>query len=124
MRSEEGFGFTARASVLTTLGRDMRVQVRRGVYRMQGRGRGTHLAVLYGSRHRILERAETKVLRVQDLGHSFASGAMPVGKGLPKIGKRPGHDKIRTTAGYAYFANDPVKSAANRVPSRIAKVAG
>ena len=35
-----------------------------------------------------------------------------------------GHTQVQTTARYAHFANDPVKSAANRIASRIAEVAG
>lgn len=32
--------------------------------------------------------------------------------------------KVRTTARYAHLANDPVKSAANRMASRIAQISG
>ncbi len=40
------------------------------------------------------------------------------------IGKLLGHTQVQTTACYAHLANDPVKSAANRIASRIAEVAG
>ena len=40
------------------------------------------------------------------------------------IGKHLGHTQVQTTARYAHLANDPVKSAANRVTNRIADVAG
>ena len=36
------------------------------------------------------------------------------------IGKLLGHAHMQTTARYAHLANDPVKSAVNRVTSRIA----
>ena len=40
------------------------------------------------------------------------------------LGKLLGHTQVQTTARYAHLANDPVKSAANRIASRIAEVAG
>ena len=89
-----------------------------------GLKRGTHLAFLHGPWRLILERAGIKNLRIHDLRHSFASGGLLVGEGLPMIGKLLGHNKVQTTARYAHLANDPVKSAANRIASRIAEVAG
>ena len=40
------------------------------------------------------------------------------------IGKLLGHNKVQTIARYAHLANDPMKSAANRIAARIAEVAG
>ena len=40
------------------------------------------------------------------------------------IGKLLGHTNVHMTARYAHLANDPLKSAANRIASRIADVAG
>ena len=40
------------------------------------------------------------------------------------IGKLLGHSQVQTTARYAHLADDPVKTAANRIARRIAKVAG
>ena len=40
------------------------------------------------------------------------------------IGKLLGHTQVQTTARYAHLANDPVKSAASRIASRIAEIAG
>ena len=54
-----------------------------------------------------------------DLRHTFASGGLLVGEGLPMIGKLLGHTQVQTTARYAHLANDPIKSAANRIASRI-----
>ena len=59
-------------------------------------------------------------IRNFDLRHSFASGGLLVGEGLPMIV----HTQVQTTARYAYLSNDPVKSAANRIASRIADVVG
>ena len=59
-----------------------------------------------------------------DLRHIFASGGLLVGEGLPMIGKLLGHTQVQTTARYAHLSNDPVKSAANRIASRIAEVSG
>ena len=56
--------------------------------------------------------------------HSYASGGLLVGEGLPMIGKLLGHHHVHTTARYAHLANDPLKSAANRIALRIAEVAG
>ena len=36
------------------------------------------------------------------------------------IGKLLGHTQVQTTARYAHLANDPVKSAANRIANRVA----
>ena len=89
-----------------------------------GQKRGAHLAFLHGPWYRIVERAGIRNLRIHDLRHSFASGGLLVGEGLPMIGKLLGHNKVQTTARYAHLANDPVKSAANRIASRIAEVVG
>ena len=85
---------------------------------------GAHLAFPHGPWCRIPKRSGIENLRIHDLRHSFASGGLLVGEGLPMIGKLLGHNKVQTTARYAHLANDPVKSAANRIASRIAEVAG
>ena len=73
---------------------------------------------------RIRDRAGLQGVRVHDLRHSYASGGLLVGEGLPMIGKLLGHNHVHTTARYAHLANDPLKSAANRIALRIAEVAG
>ena len=110
---------------------DPAIDVLRGIQRkedspwvIRGLKRGTHLAFLHGPWRFILERAGIKNLHIHDLRHSFASGGLLVGEGLPMIGKLLGHNKVQTTARYAHLANDPVKSAANRIASRIAEMAG
>ena len=110
---------------------DPAIAVLRGIQRREdgpwvipGLKRGTHLAFLHGPWRLLLERAGIRNLRIHDLRHSFASGGLLVGEGLPMIGKLLGHNRVQTTARYAHLANDPVKSAANRISSRIADVIG
>ena len=110
---------------------DPAIGVLRDIPRMEGNPwvlpgtkSGKHVTYLHDSWRRILERAGIENLRIHDLRHSFASGGLLVGEGLPMIGKLLGHSKVQTTARYAHLANDPVKAAANRIASRIAGVAG
>ena len=63
-------------------------------------------------------------VRIHDLRHSFASGAVALGESLPMIGKLLGHTQVQTTARYAHLATDPVKAAAERVASNIASILG
>ena len=87
-----------------------------------GRKPGSHLTDLQHPWRRIRARAELDDVRIHDLRHSFASGGLLVGEGLPMIGKLLGHTQVQNTARYAHLTNDPVKSAANRIASRIAEV--
>ena len=110
---------------------DPAIAVLRGIGRQKdnpwvivGRKSGSHLTDLQHPWRRIRERAGLNDVRIHDLRHSFASGGLLVGEGLPMIGKLLGHAQVQTTARYAHLANDPVKSAANRIASRIAEVAG
>ena len=110
---------------------DPAIAVLRGIAKQEdnpwviaGRKPGSHLTDLQHPWRRIRERAGLKDVRIHDLRHSFASGGLLVGEGLPMIGKLLGHTQVQTTARYAHLANDPVKSAANRIASRIAEVAG
>ena len=107
------------------------VAVLRGVERkdgnpwvIAGRRPGTRIASLHFPWARIRRRAGLDDVRIHDLRHSFASGGLLVGEGLPMIGKLLGHSHVQTTARYAHLADDPVKAAADRIASRIAKVAG
>jgi integrase len=69
------------------------------------------------------ERAALPDLRIHDLRHSYASGALALGEGLPMIGKLLGHTQVQTTTRYAHLANDPVKAAAGKVSDFIGSVA-
>ena len=89
-----------------------------------GRRPGRRLASLHFPWGRIRERAGLADVRLHDLRHSFASGGLLVGEGLPMIGKLLGHSQVQTTARYAHLADDPVKAAADRIAGRIAEVAG
>ncbi|MDE0703291.1 MAG: tyrosine-type recombinase/integrase [Rhodospirillaceae bacterium] len=73
---------------------------------------------------RIRRRADLEGVRIHDLRHFYASGGLLVGEGLPMIGKLLGHTNVHMTARYAHLANDPLKSAANRIANRIAEVSG
>ena len=88
-----------------------------------GRKPDSHLTDLQHPWRRIRTRAGLDDVRIHDLRHSFASDGLLVGEGFPMIGKPLGHTKVQTTARYAHLANDPVKSAANRIASRVAEVA-
>ena len=110
---------------------DPAIAVLRGIPRKEGNPwvlpgvkPGKHIAYLHDSWRRILDRAGIENLRIHDLRHSYASGGLLVGEGLPMIGKLLGHNKVQTTARYAHLANDPLKAAANRIASRIAEVTG
>ncbi len=67
--------------------------------------------------------ARIEDVRLHDLRHSFASGAVALGKSLPMIGKLLGHTQVQSTVRYpryAQIAADPVKAAAERVSNSIA----
>ena len=89
-----------------------------------GRRPGSRLASLHYPWGRIRKRAGLDGVRLHDLRHSFASGGLLVGEGLPMIGKLLGHSQVQTTARYAHLADDPVKAAADRIAGRIAEVTG
>ena len=89
-----------------------------------GRKAGSHLTDLQHPWRRIRMRAGLDDVRIHDLRHSFASGGLLVGEGLPMIGKLLGHTQVQTTARYAHLADDPIQAAANRIASRISAIAG
>ena len=106
------------------------VAVLRGMARVDGnpwviagRRPRSRIASLHYPWGRIRKRAGLDDVRLHDLRHSFASGGLLVGEGLPMIGKLLGHSQIQTTARYAHLADDPVKAAADRIANRIARVA-
>lgn len=86
-----------------------------------GKKPGSHLTDLQHPWRRIRKLANLDKVRIHDLRHSFASRGLLVGEGLPMIGKLLGHVQVQTTARYAHLANDPIKSAADRIARRIAK---
>ena len=60
-------------------------------------------------------------LRLHDLRHTAASQAVMAGENLPLVGKLLGHQRHRTTAGYAHVADDHLVEAAERVGNIIAE---
>ncbi|MFN3213715.1 MAG: tyrosine-type recombinase/integrase [Henriciella sp.] len=54
-------------------------------------------------------------LRLHDLRHGFASIAISSGEALRTVSGLLGHSELQTTAGYAKFAEAPVRQAAERV---------
>jgi integrase len=73
---------------------------------------------------RIRKLAGLEDVRIHDLRHTFASGGLLVGEGLPMIGKLLGHSQVQTTARYAHLAADPIKQAATRISERLAEALG
>lgn len=84
-----------------------------------GKKPGARLTDLQHPWRRIRDKAGLGDVRIHDLRHSYASGALALGEGLPMIGKLLGHSQVQTTARYAHLANDPVKRAAGRVSDTI-----
>ncbi|MCW9046274.1 MAG: site-specific integrase [Alphaproteobacteria bacterium] len=60
-------------------------------------------------------------IRIHDLRHTFASGAVMMGESLPMIGKLLGHTQPQTTARYAHLADDPLRSAVQRIDAMLEK---
>lgn len=60
-------------------------------------------------------------LRLHDLRHGFASVAISSGEALRTVSGLLGHSELQTTAGYAKFAEAPVRQAAERVALHLEK---
>jgi integrase len=88
-------------------------------YVIVGAKEGEHITDLQKPWRRIRKAAGLADVRIHDLRHSFASGGLAVGEGLPMIGKLLGHTQVQTTARYAHLASDPVKGAADRISARL-----
>lgn len=91
-------------------------------YVIVGKKPGAHLVDLQHPWRRIRKRAGLVDVRIHDLRHSFASGAVALGESLPMIGKLLGHSQVQTTARYAHLAAEPVQTAAERVSTSIANI--
>lgn len=90
-------------------------------YVIMGKKPGAFLTDLEHPWQRIRTRAGLDGVRLHDLRHSYASGALALGEGLPMIGRLLGHSQVQTTARYAHLAHKPVKIAASRVSEMIAR---
>ena len=88
-------------------------------YVITGKNPGSHLTDLQHPWRRIRSKANLNGVRIHDLRHSYASGALALGEGLPMIGKLLGHTQVQTTARYAHLGRDPVKVAGSRVSDAI-----
>lgn len=88
-------------------------------YVITGKKPGSHLTDLQHPWRRIRAKAKLDEVRIHDLRHSYASGALALGEGLPMIGKLLGHTQVQTTARYAHLANHPVKTAGGKVSDMI-----
>jgi integrase len=108
------FGKTAAADVLKRI-----KKLEDNPYVITGKKQGSRLTDLQHPWRRIRAKAGLDDVRIHDLRHSYASGALALGEGLPMIGKLLGHTQVQTTARYAHLANDPVKTAAGRVSDTI-----
>ncbi len=93
-------------------------------YVIVGKFEGSHLTDLQRPWRRIRKEAGLENVRIHDLRHTFASGGLLVGEGLPMIGKLLGHTQVQTTARYAHLANDPLKAAASKISERLAAALG
>jgi integrase len=88
-------------------------------YVIQGRKPGAHLVNLEKPWRRIRARVGLDDVRLHDLRHSFASIAAGLGEGLPMIGRLLGHTQAATTHQYAHLADDPVRTANERIGAAI-----
>ncbi len=84
-------------------------------YVIAGKNKGAHLTDLQHPWQRIRKAAGLEEVRIHDLRHTFASGGLLVGEGLPMIGMLLGHTQVLTTALYAHLADAPVKAAATHI---------
>lgn len=99
-------------------------QVDDNPYVIIGKFEGAHLTDLQRPWRRIRKAAGLDKVRIHDLRHTYASGGLLVGEGLPMIGKLLGHTQVQTTARYAHLASDPIKAAAARISERLAAALG
>ena len=72
----------------------------------------------------VTKRAGLEGVRIHDLRHTNASIGAAAGLGLPIIGKLLGHTQASTTQRYAHLDNDPLRKAADRIGSEIARAMG
>ncbi len=90
-------------------------------YVITGQVEKQHLTDLERPWRRIRARAGLDDVRIHDLRHTFASGALAIGEALPMIGKLLGHSQVQTTARYAHLADNPIRDSANRISGEIAR---
>ncbi|MCR9279928.1 MAG: site-specific integrase [Pseudomonadaceae bacterium] len=69
--------------------------------------------------HKVRASAGLPSVRLHDLRHGFASVAICSGETLRTVSGLLGHSDLQTTAGYAKFAEQPVRDAAARVAEQL-----
>ena len=74
---------------------------------------------LRGCWRAVCEDAKLGRLRLHDLRHTAASQAVMAGENLPLVGKLLGHQRHRTTAGYAHLADAHLVEAAEQIGAII-----
>lgn len=89
-------------------------------YVIAGRRPGTHLVNIKDTWSAIRTDAGLEDVRLHDLRHSFASVGARAGMSLPVIGALLGHRETATTARYAHFSDDPLRTAASSIGEEIA----
>jgi integrase len=78
-----------------------------------------HLVGLQKIWERLRAEAGMPELRLHDLRHNFISVGASNGESLYILGKLAGHSQSSTTQRYAHLADDPVRSAAERISGSI-----
>lgn len=85
-----------------------------------GKKPGARLTDLERPWRKVRAMAGLEDVRIHDMRHTFASGALELGEALPMIGRLLGHTQVQTTARYAHLASTPVKEAASKVADSLA----
>lgn len=93
-------------------------------YLLPGRKNEGHLVDLQSSWERIRETAGLSDVRLHDLRHAFASLGAANGDSLLVIGSLLGHKSAKTTHRYAHLGEHPLKDAAQRISSEVARLMG
>lgn len=88
-------------------------------YVITGRKDGGHLTDLEKPWRRIRKEAGLEDVRIHDLRHSFASGALELGEDLIMIGKLLGHRDLKSTARYAHLKKEPIQRAVKGIDLKI-----
>jgi integrase len=94
-------------------------QIDKNPYVFTGDKESAHLVGLPHIWERLKKRAGLADVRIHDLRHSFASGAVMAGDSLFLVGKMLGHATTATTEKYAHLADDPLHAAMDRNARRI-----
>lgn len=93
-------------------------------YLLPGRKGAGHLVDLQATWERIRSAAGLSDVRLHDLRHAFASLGARGGDSLLVIGSLLGHRSAKTTHRYTHLADYPLKDAADRISSEVARLMG